>query len=109
MFGELPTPAVPPVARVKAIFEGWAAWLALVVEATAEAGLSTLDGDVAVGAVMAARDGVPLAASCGLRVGTALAWARAEPAAAATVVALPADCAARAGWVMLAAALDGAV
>lgn len=52
---------------------------------------------------------MPLAASCGFKVGTALAWARIEPAAAATVVALLADCAARAGWVMLAAALVGAV
>ncbi len=50
---------------------------------------------------------MPLAASCGLSVGTVLACTRVEPAAA-TVVALLADCAAKAGWVMLAAALVGA-
>ena len=43
-----------------------------------------------------------------MSVGTVLACDRADPAAAATVVALLADCAARLGWVMLAAALVGA-
>ena len=91
------------MARVKAIFDGCAAWLAALEAATAEAGLSTLEGDVAAGAAMVARDGVPPAASCGLSVGTALACARAALAAGATVVALLTDCAAKAGWVMLAA------
>jgi hypothetical protein len=63
---------VPPIARVSAILEGCAAWLALLLAATADAGLSTFDGDVADGAAIVARDGVPLAASCGLSVGTAL-------------------------------------
>ena len=99
---------MPPIACVSAILDGCAAWLALLVAAMADAGLSTFEGDVADGAAIVARDGVPLAASCGLSVGTVLAWARGEPAAAATVVALLSDCAARAGWVMLAAALVGA-
>jgi hypothetical protein len=109
IFGELPTPAVPPIARVNAILDGCAASLALLEDATAEAGLSTLAGDVAAGAAIVDRDGVPLAASCGFSVGTALACARAEPAAAAIVVVLLADGAANVGWVMLAAALLGAV
>ena len=109
MFGELPTPAVPPVARVRAIFDGCAASLALLEAATADAGLSTLAGDVAAGAAIVVREGVPLAASCGFSVGTALVCARAEPAATAIVVALLADGAVIAGCVMFAAALLGAV
>lgn len=46
---------------------------------------------------------MPDAASCGLSVGTALAWARAALAEGATVVALLADWAAKVGCVMLAA------
>jgi hypothetical protein len=73
MFGEAPTPAVPPVPFASAVRDGWAASLLLEEAAIAAAGLSTAVGEVAAGAAATARDGAPLAASCGLSVGTLLA------------------------------------
>jgi len=73
MLALLPTPAVPPVDFARAIRDGWAASLALAEAATADAGLSTDEGEVAVAAAAIARDGTPPVGSCGLRVGTVLA------------------------------------
>ena len=73
MFGDAPTPAVPPVAFASAVRDGWAASLLLEEAAMAAAGLSTAVGEIAARAAVVALAGVPLAASCGLSVGTLLA------------------------------------
>jgi hypothetical protein len=79
MFAERPAPAVPACERLSTTREGCAEGSDAPEFASAAAGLSTAEGEVAVAAAAAARRGDSPGSPLGSIVGTAAVWARGKP------------------------------